>query len=51
MMYAYDFISYFAQAEGNPFPAVNASVAGAALQQCFKVSGNRFGGWHTVKTH
>jgi hypothetical protein len=25
------------------FPAVNASVAGAALPQCLKVSSNRFG--------
>jgi hypothetical protein len=30
------------------FPAVNASVAGAALQQCLKVSSNRFGNWHEV---
>jgi hypothetical protein len=30
------------------FPAVNTSVAGPALPPCLKVSGNRFGGWHTV---
>ena len=30
------------------FPAVNASVAGAALQPCLKMSGNSCGGWHSV---
>jgi hypothetical protein len=30
------------------FPAVNASVAGAALVPYLKVSGNRFGNWHAV---
>ena len=30
------------------FPAVNASVAGAALPPCLKVSGNSCGGWHAV---